>query len=300
MYSGTWQHHSRGACGVRAFASNAAIALALTGAILSPPAAVAKSPGATHCFNNVCHRVLTLKETAAQVGRIATVNASHYGAPGNDAYNPRAETSSGAIFDPKRDDTIASPIYPDGTRILLWNPVTGHAASVRVTNAGPYMGGRTIDASQQLARRLGFFDQGTARLHAIVIAAPTAQEATYHKGRIYPKAPGYIGRFPNAELALLGEIHGGEVILASTARPKPVTSASDAATSIVSHRAAPVAGFRQEEPKRPPVVARAVLQPPKPKFGVERAPAAQPSLPKPAEPRTSTTRCVFDNGPGCG
>jgi rare lipoprotein A len=163
--------------------------------------AAAKTPGATYCYKAICHRVMTLPETALAVGRIEIVQATYYGAPEHDPYNPRLETSSGELFDPEKADNVASPVYPDGTRLLIWNPVTGTAAIARVNNAGPYMGERLLDVSQMLAEKLGFLKRGVATLQVVVLKAPTDEEARFKLGRRYEAVPGIIGKFQNIAMA---------------------------------------------------------------------------------------------------
>jgi len=164
---------------------------------------VAKIPGSRHCYNDICHRVMTVGETQAAIGVVQLAKASHYDAPGRDSYNPRLETSSGERFQADRADNAASPIFPDGTKLLVWNPATGIAAAIRINNAGPYFPGRDLDVSRALAERLGFAHTGVATLHIMVIAAPSEEEAGYRRGRFYPPLPGVLGQFSTLELAQL-------------------------------------------------------------------------------------------------
>ena len=296
----------------RSGAPSRAAALLIAGVLgATAPPAQAKVPGATHCYNEICHRVLTLAETAQRVGGMETVVASFYGAPGRDAFNPRAETSSGEIYRPERDDNVASPIYPDGTRLLLWNPATGHAASVRVNNAGPYMSGRTVDASEQLAKRLGFYHQGVARLHAVVIGAPSNDETVFRKGRHYAAVPGYLGRFSNLKLAMLADNYAVMALMQiddtdaafASAPQTPGRRAAAIAVAAWQTRVLPApraAVAAKPQPARTKVAVAAREIPRRPKLGVPAA-AVAPS-PAPAvrpEPRESTARCVFERGPAC-
>lgn len=169
----------------------------MSAAAIAP--ALAKEPGKTYCFNAVCHRILTIEETERAVGGTQIGQASFYGDPAHDRANPSAQTSSGEAFAAHRDDNVASPIYPDGTKLLVWNPATGGAALVRVNNLGPYKPGRLLDVSHRLAERLGFAAKGTALLHIKVVAAPTKAEARYLPGRSYPSMPGFIGTFASLD-----------------------------------------------------------------------------------------------------
>ena len=271
--------------------------------------AVAKSPGAIHCYNDICHRVLTLHETAARIGHVETLMTSFYGGPERDSSNPSTETSSGESFRPDRDDNVASPVFPDGTRLLVWNASTGHAASVRVNNAGPYSAGRKLDASEHLARRLGFRSRGLARLHVVVIGAPSAQETEYLRGRRYAPVQGYLGRFASLDMAMLADTSATTAIMRDTKEVPSVLSGSALSEKNVGHpqpasrvvampgaarKAAgvAVAGLRSSSkasPLRPgavPVKAAA-------RQTAESGQSAQ------SAPSTANGHCIFHRAPSC-
>lgn len=155
----------------------------------------AKTPGKTYCFLGVCHRVKSLAETRRLVGKPMTLMASHYDDAKRDRFNPSNLTSSGAYFRAGRPDNAASPIFPDGTILLVWNPATRKAVVVRVDNAGPYFKNRKLDLSRAAARKLGFGGRGVARVVVKVLKAPTRAEARYRRGRRYKPVAGYIGSF---------------------------------------------------------------------------------------------------------
>lgn len=163
----------------------------------------AKTPGKTYCFNRKCHRVKTIAETRREIGKVRVVYASHYGDCRRDRYNPCGLTSSGERFRPNAADNAASPNYPDGTRLLVWNPRNGSTLVVRINNAGPYWGNRTLDLSRGAARKLGFARRGVARLHVNVLSAPTRAQARYRRLRRYRPVAGYIGKFGSMKMALL-------------------------------------------------------------------------------------------------
>ncbi len=167
-----------------------------------PPTADAKSPGTRYCFHGLCYRVGTLAQTDTLVGWRGYVLASYYDSCHRDPLNPCGLTSSGAVFRADRPDNAASPLLPDGTVILAYNPKTGDASVLRVNNAGPYSGERKLDVSRAAAEKLGFSKQGTARLVIIVLQSPTKSEASYVRRRVYPAVPGYIGSFATADIAL--------------------------------------------------------------------------------------------------
>jgi rare lipoprotein A len=166
------------------------------------PPAHAKSPGTRYCFHGLCYRVGTLAQTDTLVGWRGYVLASYYDSCHRDRLNPCGLTSSGAVFRPDRPDNAASPLLPDGTVILAYNPKTGDASVLRINNAGPYSGKRKLDVSRVAAEKLGFRKQGVAPLVISVLQSPTKSEASYVKKRVYPKVPGYIGKFPTIDIAL--------------------------------------------------------------------------------------------------
>lgn len=168
-----------------------------------PTSAEAKTPGSTYCYYGTCHRVKTISETSNLVGSRELVQASFYDDCKNDTLNPCGLTSSGEVFRPGAPDNAASPIYPDGTTLLVWSPQSKTAAVLRVNNAGPYWGGRTLDVSRAAAEALGFKPVGVAQLKVHVLDAPTAAEATYRRHRRYNAVPGPMGQYNSMDEALL-------------------------------------------------------------------------------------------------
>ena len=166
------------------------------------PTAEAKSPGTRYCFHGYCHRVGTLAQTDTLVGWRGYVLASYYDSCHLDRLNPCGLTSSGAVFRADLPDNAASPLLPDGTVILAYNPKTGDASVLRITNAGPYSGKRKLDVSRAAAEKLGFRKQGVAALVISVLQSPTKADASYVRRRVYPAVPGYLGRFATVDIAL--------------------------------------------------------------------------------------------------
>lgn len=191
----------------RALAKWTSLALAaplgvLSAAALDTHTADAKTPGSTYCYYGTCHRVKTLSEMQDLIGTQSTMMASFYDGCKVDRYNPCGLTSSGEMFHPDRADNAASPIYPDGTKLLVWAPDTKEAAVLRVNNAGPYWGSRTLDVSRAAAERLGFKDRGVGRLDVRVLSAPGRKESTYKHERTYDPVPGALGQFDSLDEAM--------------------------------------------------------------------------------------------------
>ncbi len=218
----TWAERVRLACIASIASAFAAMAIPAT---ISTPVE-AKTPGKTYCFVGKCHRVKTIAETQALVGKEEAITASHYDDCSKDRFNPCGLTSSGERFHPDRPDNTASPIYPDGTQLLVWSPENKRALVVRVNNAGPYWGNRTLDLSRAAAEKLGFEGDGVAKLKVKVIKAPEEHETKYVKNRNYDPVPGDIGQYASLDDAQ----QGMAVVLAfkaTTGSPfAPVTTAN--------------------------------------------------------------------------
>jgi rare lipoprotein A (peptidoglycan hydrolase) len=218
----TWAKRVRLVCIASIASAVAAVAIPAT---MTTPVE-AKTPGKTYCFVGKCHRVKTIEETAALVGVEESITASHYDDCSKDRFNPCGLTSSGERFHPDRPDNTASPIYPDGTQLLVWSPSNKRALVVRVNNAGPYWGNRTLDLSRAAAEKLGFEGEGVAKLKVRVIKAPEPAETKYVENRNYDPVAGDIGQYASLDDAQ----RGMAVVLAfkaTTGSPfAPVTTAN--------------------------------------------------------------------------
>jgi rare lipoprotein A len=53
------------------------------------------------------------------------------------------------------------------------NPETGQSRLVLINDRGPYVEGREIDVSYEVARSLGFEEQGLARVRIELLKLPT-------------------------------------------------------------------------------------------------------------------------------
>jgi hypothetical protein len=180
-----------------------AIVSAITVALSTATIVSAKVPGQTYCYYKTCHRVKTLPEMRSLVGQEHTLPASFYDSCTKDAYNPCGLTSSGEVFRPDDADNAASPIYPNGTILLVWSPTSKRAAVLRINNSGPYWGNRKLDVSRAAAEKLGFKGRGVADLKARVLHVPSRAEITYRLQRRYQPVAGYIGQYASLDAAAL-------------------------------------------------------------------------------------------------
>ncbi len=80
-------------------------------------------------------------------------------------------TANGEIYD-MYAPTAAHPTLPLGSLVRLVNPKTGRSRLVRINDRGPVIEGREIDVSYEVARSLGFEEQGLARLRIELLEVP--------------------------------------------------------------------------------------------------------------------------------
>lgn len=157
------------------FRSKVRLIASMAIATVAAGSAQAKTPGKTYCENDVCHRVMTIAETEALIGIADWQLVSFYDDCTRDKGNPCTSLSSGEKFQPTVADNAASPIYPNGTTISVFNPATQRTAVLRINNSGPYHGKRKLDVSKGAAEVLGLIDSGIANLLVTVIGAPRAE-----------------------------------------------------------------------------------------------------------------------------
>jgi len=100
------------------------------------------------------------------VGYEETGEASWYGHP----YHGR-RTASGEVYDMSQM-TAAHRTLPLGSRVVVENLLNGRAAEVRITDRGPFTGGRILDLSQAAARLLGAVEPGVIPVRLRVIGLP--------------------------------------------------------------------------------------------------------------------------------
>jgi rare lipoprotein A (peptidoglycan hydrolase)/cytoskeletal protein CcmA (bactofilin family) len=173
--------------------------------VVPTPSVLSKTPGMVHCYHLNCHRVLTIEETKSLVSSTRILVASYYDDPRVDPSNTGELTSSGEKFDADNSGRVASAIYPDGTELLLWNPLNGRTAHVRVNDFGPFHSNRTLDLTRALAKRLDVTHQGVTVLLATVVAPPRPEEPLYRSLRTYPKAKGYLGIYEEDALPAIAK-----------------------------------------------------------------------------------------------
>jgi rare lipoprotein A len=95
-------------------------------------------------------------------------------------YGPTFEgrtTASGELYD-MTASTAAHTSLPFGSMVRLINTRTGRSAVVRINDRGPYVKGRELDVSYQVAERLGIINRGVARLRMELLQLPHGAQLT--------------------------------------------------------------------------------------------------------------------------
>ena len=92
--------------------------------------------------------------------------ASWYGEP----FHGRL-TANGEVYD-MHQATAAHLTLPLGSLVRVTNPRTGRSRLVRINDRGPYIEGRELDVSYEVARSLGFEERGLARLRIELLEVP--------------------------------------------------------------------------------------------------------------------------------
>jgi rare lipoprotein A (peptidoglycan hydrolase) len=95
-------------------------------------------------------------------------------------YGPTFEgrtTASGELYD-MTASTAAHAKLPFGSMVRLINTRTGRSAVVRINDRGPFVKGRELDVSYQVAERLGIINRGVARLRMELLQLPHGAQLT--------------------------------------------------------------------------------------------------------------------------
>src|ERR1700674_653682 len=81
-------------------------------------------------------------------------------------------TANGEIYD-MYAITAAHPTLPLGSIVRVVNTKNHRSQVVRINDRGPYIVGRELDVSYEVARRLGFDQSGLAKVRLELLEVPT-------------------------------------------------------------------------------------------------------------------------------
>ncbi len=94
--------------------------------------------------------------------------ASWYGQETLDQHNGQL-TAYGEVFDPTQP-SAAHKYLPLPSLVKVTNLATKSSIVVRVNDRGPFIGDRVLDLSAEAAKRLGFYEKGTATVKIEVLS----------------------------------------------------------------------------------------------------------------------------------
>ena len=87
------------------------------------------------------------------------------------------QTANGETYD-MYAVTAAHPTLPLGSIVRVSNEKNHRSLIVRINDRGPYVDGRGLDVSYEVARRLGFDQSGLAKVRLELLEVPTRPAAT--------------------------------------------------------------------------------------------------------------------------
>lgn len=91
------------------------------------------------------------------------------------------ETADGEVYD-MYGITAAHPTLPLGSIVRIINPKNNRSQIVRINDRGPYVEGRELDVSYEVARRLGFDESGLAKVRIELLKVPSRPGANIRMG----------------------------------------------------------------------------------------------------------------------
>jgi rare lipoprotein A len=98
-------------------------------------------------------------------------------------------TANGEIFDPELV-TAAHKTLPMPSVVRVTNLDNGKSLVVRINDRGPFVAGRIIDLSREAARRIGYKDNGLARVRVQLLAEQSLRLEKLAKNGEFPTVDG--------------------------------------------------------------------------------------------------------------
>jgi rare lipoprotein A len=89
-------------------------------------------------------------------------------------------TANGETYD-MYADTAAHPTLPLGSIVRVVNIRNHRSQVVRINDRGPYVEGRELDVSYEVARKLGFDQHGLAKVRLELLKVPSRPEYTHRE-----------------------------------------------------------------------------------------------------------------------
>jgi rare lipoprotein A (peptidoglycan hydrolase) len=90
------------------------------------------------------------------------------------------QTANGETYD-MYADTAAHPTLPLGSIVRVVNMRNHRSQVVRINDRGPYIEGRELDVSYEVARKLGFDQHGLAKVRLELLKVPSRPEYAHRE-----------------------------------------------------------------------------------------------------------------------
>ncbi len=90
------------------------------------------------------------------------------------------QTANGETYD-MNADTAAHPTLPLGSIVRVVNTRNHRSQIVRINDRGPYIEGRELDVSYEVARKLGFDQHGLAKVRLELLKVPSRHEQLHRE-----------------------------------------------------------------------------------------------------------------------
>src|SRR5271156_72563 len=90
------------------------------------------------------------------------------------------QTANGETYD-MYADTAAPPTLPLGSIVRVVNVRNHRSQVVRINDRGPYIEGRELDVSYEVARKLGFEQHGLAKVRLELLKVPSRPEYAHRE-----------------------------------------------------------------------------------------------------------------------
>ncbi len=88
-------------------------------------------------------------------------------------------TANGETYD-MNGITAAHPTLPLGSIVRVVNTRNHRSQVVRINDRGPYVEGRELDVSYEVARRLGFDQRGVTKVRMELLEVPSRSTSIHH------------------------------------------------------------------------------------------------------------------------
>src|SRR5271156_3322324 len=139
---------------------------------------------ARKCYNSLIQKRLgenMSHKNIATVGAVLLGMLLFFVAPALNAPSSVAAADSklqaDAVLFPSSPN-LAHPNLPLGSIVRVINPKNNRSQIVRINDRGPYVEGRGLDVSYEVARRLGFDQRGVAKVRLELLEVPSRSVPT--------------------------------------------------------------------------------------------------------------------------